>query len=470
MKIPVQVLVFSFLSLLLTIISRTIPMFWDMSNITWAGDLIYDSNFGSFIFPNADIDQGAAPVYSTYLALLWKLFGRSLAVSHYAIAPFVIGIIFQFYTFSIKFITQKQTWLALLLLFIEPTILTQAYLAGVDLVFCFLFLLGVNSAIENRKILLSLAVLFILLLRLRGFTIFISVFMIDYYLNHGSFGNFRNFIRQRFLVYFIPILILAIWFAVHYYHTGWILISDNVKGFHTWAGTERILRNLFYILWKICDFGRIFLVAVIVILFLRTPKNETGKKMIVLMLLTIIPYVVFFAPLTYPVSHRHFMITYFICITAFVFFINTLKKKHCVIISSVIILGLATGNSWIYPERFGNGWDSSMKVYPYFQLKNNLDNYIKTSGIDPSTVGAKAPMDFDLHYSKLDSEHFGYRYIKNESISNFSYVVQSNICNTFTPAELNELNKQWSLEKEWKSWPVYIKFFRRNYGSVTNPE
>ena len=105
LKIPVCLLVSSVLYLLVIIASRNIPMFWDMGNISWASNLIYDSHFKTFIFPNADIDQGAVPLYSGYVAFLWLIFGKSLFVSHLAILPFVIGTLH----YLLRFIWQVST-------------------------------------------------------------------------------------------------------------------------------------------------------------------------------------------------------------------------------------------------------------------------------------------------------------------------------------------------------------------------
>ncbi|HNW97012.1 MAG TPA: hypothetical protein PKK00_01210 [Bacteroidales bacterium] len=460
-KIPSIVIIFSFLYFFVILISLNIPMFWDMANISWLSNLIYDNHFSNFIFPDVDTDQGAMPLYSVYIAVLWKIFGKSLWVCHAAILPFVIGMVFQFYKLASRFIEKKYLWVALLLLFIEPTLFTQVFLAGNDLVFCFLFLLGVNSAIDNRKILLLLAIAFIPVLRLRGFTFVFSILLIDWYMNHTNYKGFIDFILKRFYIYVTPLIVLLIWFFYHYYSTGWVFINDDNKGYHQIAGLERMFRNLIYIAWKVFDFGRIFLFIPVLFFFIFRKKNDAnGNQLFFILLFTIIPYLIFFVPMLYPVSHRHFMTTYIVGIILFVYYIGTIKIYFQKFIFPLIILIFISGNFWIYPERYGNGWDASMKVYPYFSLKNKFDDYIKGSGINSYSVGAKAPMDFDLYNTNMQSEKFGYKYIENELLENYKYVVQSNICNTFTPDEMNELNKNWIIEKEFYSWPLYIKLFK----------
>lgn len=460
-KIPVPILVFSVLYLLLIILSRNIPMFWDMSNVSWAGNLIYDSHFTTFIFPNADIDQGAVPLYSTYLALLWVLFGKSLFVSHLAVFPFIVGVLFQLYKLGARFVSSKQVWLVFILLFIEPTIFTQVYLAGIDLVFCFMFLLAVNSAIDNRRILLMFSILLMPILRLRGFTFVVSVALIDWYLNKENFQNLFAFIKSRFLIYLAPLFVFLAWYILHYSHSGWLIISDNRKDFHQWTGLGGMLRNLVYVIWKILDFGRIFLFApLILLLSYKRQGDMKSKQLLMILLFSLLPYLIFFLPLKYPVSHRHFMILFIIGIIAFVFIAGKLGKVPKKIIYFFVIVGLITGNFWLYPERYGNGWDASMKVAPYFKLKDNLDVYIKDTGIDNNDVATKFPMDFDVYNSNLAEDKFSYEYINGEPLENFSFILQSNVCNTFTPEEIEELRNEWGLVKEFSSWPVYIRLYK----------
>jgi hypothetical protein len=437
-------------------------MFWDMSNISWASNLIYDSHFTTFIFPNADVDQGAVPIYSGYVAFLWLIFGKSLFVSHLAILPFVIGTLYQFYKLSLRFINKNQLYLALVLLFIDPTIFTQAYLAGMDIVFCFLFLLGVNSAIDNKRILLLLSLVLMPVLRLRGFTFVISIFLIDWFINRENFQSFKIYLKNRFLIYLLPLSVFILWYILHYNYTGWLIVSENRKAFHHLNGLEGMIKNFIFILWKIFDFGRIFLFIPIILFFkFQKPKEKKGQQLIIILFFTVLPYIVFFLPLSYPVSHRHFMITYILGIIAFAYFVGNIKKSYRTLIYSFVIFGLLSGNFWLYPERYGNGWDASMKVYPYFKLKNDFDNYIKNSNIDPNTIGTKFPMDFDLYYSNLEPEKFGYQYIDESPIEKFNYIVQSNISNTFTPEEIVELKNNWVLEKEILSWPIYIRLYRK---------
>ena len=458
-KIPVPVLVFSLLYLLIIILSLKIPMFWDMSYISRIGNLIYDNHFSSIIFN--EWDNGTPPLYSIYLAILWAVLGKSLFICHVAVLPFAIGIVYFIYKISVRFIDTNYISLVLLLVFIEPTMLTQTILSGYDIALCFLFLAGLDGVMENKRIRLALYLLFIPVLNLRGFTLVFSIFLMDVYINRAAYKNVKTILIN--VSAFIPAtLLFSIWLSYHYYQTGWLYFSE--RGSQVFIKTisfESILRNVAYIIWKMIDFGRIGLFVFILWLFIRFRKVKPFNMFFFFLFATVISYVIFFLPFSIPVSHRYFMIAYIIGILTFVYFVSTLKQKYLKVLSSTIVaVMLLSGNIWLYPERFGNGWDSSLKVLPYFSLKKQLDNYLVSSNIDPKSVGTKFPIDFDNYDCNLNNEHFAFVDLDKKQYQEIPYVVQSNISNTFTAEEINTFNTKWTLVKELRSWPVYIKLFK----------
>ncbi|MFH0866295.1 MAG: hypothetical protein V1904_08870 [Bacteroidota bacterium] len=455
-KIPVPVLVFSVLYLLIIIASRNIPMFWDMSYMSQISNMIYDSNFS--VFYSDALDNGSSPLYSTYIALLWAVAGRSLFITHLAILPFVIGIVYQFHLLLNRFLEKKYARLAFLLLLIEPTLITQTIIAGYDLILCFLFLLALNGIFKNKRGLILLSVIFIPLINIRGASIVLSVFIIDLIFNTGNFRSVRMFIKSSF-PYAASLVLLLLWMLYHYHHTGWLFLSHRRACCHHYTGMEGMTRNLIYALLKLFDFGRVFIFVLIITLSVKIRFKD--NPLLKVLVFSMIPYLLFFLPFAYPASHRHFIHLYPVMIILFIYVISLYKQKSFRITVSVFaIISLIAGNLWIYPERYGNGWDSSLKSIPYFKLKKQLDNYVTDTRIDPADVGSRWPMNFDDYDTKLDNTHFSFADIDILPLAKHGYIAQSNISNNFTVAEIEELNKSWILEKEFSSWPVYIKLFR----------
>jgi hypothetical protein len=136
-----HILYASFLVLVcFTIFSGNIPFFWDGTFFSESACGMYNGSFSPFDFPE-NIDNVTFPVYSTYLCLVWKLFSKSLFVSHLALLPFLPGICYEFYKLSKRFLDGRFVSFALVLLLAEPTFMTQGMIMGYDIPLLYLFLL-----------------------------------------------------------------------------------------------------------------------------------------------------------------------------------------------------------------------------------------------------------------------------------------------------------------------------------------
>ena len=97
---------------LLVVLHRNNSFFWDTVQLGSAhANYYYDNQFSSLLLP-IEIDSGHIPTFGMYIALLWKLFGRTLAVSHLAMLPFALGIVFQIFKLCRKFIPEQFVGLA----------------------------------------------------------------------------------------------------------------------------------------------------------------------------------------------------------------------------------------------------------------------------------------------------------------------------------------------------------------------
>ena len=89
-----EIILYGLFTLLVIGVARN-PFFWDtIQYASKQGNYFYATNFQSIIVPG-NIDSGHIPSLGIYLALVWKVFGKSLIVSHLAMLPFVWGIVYQ---------------------------------------------------------------------------------------------------------------------------------------------------------------------------------------------------------------------------------------------------------------------------------------------------------------------------------------------------------------------------------------
>ena len=126
----------------------------------------YDNDFSMIILPD-DIDSGHIPFFGFYLAILWKFLGKSLFVSHLAILPFTLGSVLIVSLLLRKFV-RKYYSLALWTVVLDPTFVAQSTLVSPDILITFFFLLSLYSIFSNKRLMLSIAFVFLVLLSNRG--------------------------------------------------------------------------------------------------------------------------------------------------------------------------------------------------------------------------------------------------------------------------------------------------------------
>jgi hypothetical protein len=136
---------------LLTVCVQEQGFFWDTivlasSQAQW----FYKQGFTPL--PSA-IDVGHPPLLPVYLAIVWHLAGKSLATSHQAMLPFLIGIVVCIHLLAFLLISEacastslrRQAWYSTLcasLVLVQPTFLAQATLVSPDVVLVCCFLVG----------------------------------------------------------------------------------------------------------------------------------------------------------------------------------------------------------------------------------------------------------------------------------------------------------------------------------------
>lgn len=455
------VLVFALLATAFVIYFGSVPMFWDMSYVSRVATHIYDANFSSLIFP--EFDNGSPPLYSMYFALVWKIFGRNLWVSHLAVLPFVIILFYQFQLLLNRYVKKEFHLLAFIILAIEPALSTQILYSGYDVAIASFVLLGINAVLSGNSKLLLVSVLIIPLLSPRGFSFVAALFAIHAFLNFKKPFQIRSF-WQFLLPYSFSFAIFGIWLVYHYSKSGWWMVSEENSYILEPGNGEWILRNLLYVFWKIMDSGRAFLFLFIAMILLKTLKipavEKTHKTLVFIIFWLILSYLIFFGFIHSLVSQRHFIPVYIFGIVLFVALMPYLKERLARMLSIMVVIAMFSGNLWTYPERFGNAWDASLKSLPYFALSEQLHDFIVENKIIPSEIGAEFPMNFDRKYTHLDSESFAFTDIDKKPIKAFKYIVHSNISNAFDGDIQDTIQKKWILLKQFPGTIVYIRLYK----------
>ena len=136
-------------TLVLFLLHRNNSFFWDGVHYgSIEPDFYYYSHFKSILMPDS-IDSGEVPIFALYIATIWSLFGRTIEISHFAMLPFIIGILFQLYILCLRFFKNEHINIVMVLLLADTTLLSQFTLVSPDLPLLFFFLLGLNSLFDK---------------------------------------------------------------------------------------------------------------------------------------------------------------------------------------------------------------------------------------------------------------------------------------------------------------------------------
>lgn len=440
-----------------------IPFFWDGTFFSEVACRFYDGTYTPWDCP-INLDNVTFPVYSTYLALAWKLFAKSLFVSHLVLLPFLLGIVFEFYKLAKHFLSDKFVSLSLLLLVMQPTLGTQSILMGYDVPLLYFFLCSVNLLLNSRLVLYSFILPFVGLYSIRGLFLYIALFIIVIAFKYKK--EKWESLFTAFKLHAFSALLIILWFVYHKIKTGWFIISpiheSTDEQVHS-AGM--MLRQTAYIGWKLLDFGEVCLWLFLVIyggIFLRKNTNEQFKIQLQLLLIPIALSAALMIPFSNPIGHRYFMFGNTILIIAVSFLLEQFKKQwlsFCLFL--FFCTSLLSGNFWIYPEKYGNGWDASLKILPYFELKNKMDHYIKEQSIPANDIGTQYPLIADTRYSYLTTDSYFYNNVWSGPIGKYTYFLHTNVINTDIPEQITIVKKEWKLLQRYESGLVYLELYKK---------
>ncbi len=440
--------------------------FWDTVQLASKhASYYFSSGFNSLLLPD-NLDSGHIPAFGLYLAGVWQLFGRTLLVSHLAMLPFVIGIVWQIQCLVKYYIDDKHTGWAALLILLDPTLLAQMTLVSPDVFLVFFFLLAWNSIIRNKRLMLSLAILGLFLISMRGMMVAFVLLIVDLYYNMPFKQDKKeifNNLFKRSLIY-LPALLLFVAYSIYHYSTkSWV-------GFHPsspWAdsfeavGITGIIKNLGILAWRIVDFGRIGLWLIFGILYFKYHKqifkdqHTRDLAFVFLCFLTILPLNMVWAEGL--VAHRYLMPIYlcFAMLVARILFSPYVIGR---LRSTLIILWIAfltTGHLWIYPPQISQGWDSSLAYLPYNKLRHQAIQYLEDENINFDQVSSFFPNANTLDDIDLNGDMRSF----TKFTQGAEYVLYSNVYN-ISDEVYASLLEDYDLVKEFGGWRVYVKVYR----------
>lgn len=454
-------ILFPALSLIVFLISKDFPLFWDTIQFAGKHSLFYYENDFSIFFLPESIDSGHIPVFGMYLAALWKVFGKSLFVSHLVMLPFIfLNLFFAFRLGRIWTEENRYSWLFPILMILMPTSLSQFVLVSPDIVLL-CFFLAVLYFIETKKSRwLVIASVGLAVISVRGFMVLSGIIFWHLFMRNDN-GKRPNYFK---IWPYVPALILFFIYQIaHKYFVGWIGLHVDMPWYDSFAlpSPQGFFKNIVVYIWRLLDFGMIFLWFGLLVQFLRMRKEFFRSELVKLLLILIVLFGFITIPFSGLMQHRYFLPIY--VLAGFIFIKNLVlsknPKRSKIVVGIVVAFGLVSGNFWIYPDKIAQGWDSTLAHIPYYSMQADMIDSIEQKQIDFKKVGTEFPMRSPFKELFLNDSELQF---SRKNMSEQEYILWSNIINDFSDAEIDELSQQWKEVVDMKRGGVKMILYQKD--------
>jgi len=479
-SVLINILLF-IISIFLCFWVRNEPFFWDTIQLgAMHGDWFYQQHFQYWLLPDS-IDSGHIPAFGWYLALIWIVFEQNLIVSHFAMSLWIFLLLMQLYILinryadsaaaSIKSLFFSTSILGLFLFLADPVLISQMTLVSPDVVLIGAFLLGINSILDNKRLLLALAIIILGLISMRGIMVAVGLFIWQLSNQFSSIKKKPFVTIKTILLPYLPAAILVIvYLAYHFQVKGWIGIHERSPWAASFAavGLGGIVKQFTVLIWRLLDFGRVFvwlaLSITVYLLYKRqtySASNHFIKNLFSFIRLAIILLIILGTPAIFSAGlsqHRYFL-PFFIIINL-IFFQSILLIKSTAWrrgLWAIAFLGLITGNRWVYPNKIAQGWDASLAHKPYFECKNQLKKFLSEENILSSETGTVFPEIGIQHYRYLNDDETSFQPL---DMNTQQYVFYSNIMNDFSDKQLDELEKDWDIVFHCSNFGIHVYLYQ----------
>lgn len=432
--------------------------FWDTIQLgSKHAHYFYETSFESLLLPDS-IDSGHPPFFGIYIALMWTMFGKTLIVSHLSMFPFLLGITWQSLKLGEKILGEWQAPLFVLMLKINPIMAGQSVIISPDIILVFFFLMALNAIFSEKSWLLSVAVIGLSLISMRGMMTAAMLFVYQIFRTKNGIIKQPTKLLSMLTPYWAGGFCALSFLAYHYWQKGWI-------GYHAgseWAeafqivDTQGCIKNCLVFIWRLLDNGHLFLwLSIIYTLYYNRSLQDfkNTRSLITLLIISIIvlsPTLIIYKGL---LQHRYLLPIYLI--------INILALKTISDIKSsprqtglylLIYAGLICGHFWIYPQPIATSWDTTLSHLPYYKLRNDMMQYIDNQHIDYRDIGTAYPNLSQFKYIDLTDRSGSFAPL---DFSKNKYIFYSNVMNDFNREELTELQKNWIPLKRLDAFPSF---------------
>ena len=256
--------------------------------------------------------------------------------------------------------------------------------------------------------------------------------------------------KERFIFYAIPFAVLVGWLALHFYHTGWLVISPNYSDIDKLNGFSQYVKSLLIMGWRLVDFGMI----TFYIIFIYAHFNKVGDKKLqqVWLILATVICALMAIFLENTIGHRYFLVLGLLMIILVMNALQYFAQRQKNILFVLLFLSLIFGNVLYYPGKtIGDG---NIVYISYFKIATE----IKKDFSDTTVFYSYAPIANPAQLIYLNDDGLKTERINEQNLDSLPAIIQSNV-----NAEFSEKDKQYLAQnfygKSYERGAVYVNIF-----------
>ncbi len=435
--------------------------FWDsVSLISIPAHYLYENGIQHLLFP-PEINITVATVPQLYTAVVWLLFGRSLWITHLAYLLVVLAFAYQLYLLCKRFVAAEFLPYVYLFVLFDAVIFTQILLLSPDL---FLLTFGVwslNNLYGEKRWQLALSLLLLAATSDRGILLSGTLMVFHFVLSWRENRSLLFALKNCWVLYLPTAIFMAVVIFAQKIISGyWVvntLESSPWSEHWNFVDIQHFLRNIAVVALRYIENGRLLVFAVFAVMLMRFRKKLAFDKSLWLLWLLFF-FVMIVCTLSFynPAGVRYFAFSFivFAVIVADVLIKNLSARwaKTWLVTMTVVLL---LSNFVIYPERMAQSWDGTLAHIPYYELREQVVDYLSANSIETETVGVAFPMEHS--FKNVDLADTNQRFASIDFDKN-QFVVYSNVFN-LDDATIDQI-KQYPCVKQFRKNGVFMDIYK----------
>jgi 4-amino-4-deoxy-L-arabinose transferase-like glycosyltransferase len=411
------------------------PIFGDgISTISRAAFNIMDSGFTEFSYPENQ-DPGHPTLFPLFYAILWTIFGKTLAITHLFNIVFAVGTLWLVHSWVKEELNDLYALLTALLLLVTPLFMAQAAMVNTHLPLTFFTLLLAFALNKHWKYMATIAASLLLLCHLQGVFCFAAVGLWWFFIHLGNRPlKFR--VKKATKLLLLPLALFAGWLYYHYMIKGWFM-STPASDFYGrgYGGLKISLINWIVSFWRMVDYGMLAFVIPLVLLFFKKKLFKNTHTFLILFLIIFgLSGFMFSFTTTLRTAHRYFLPALPFLAMAAVYYSAKFGRKSWLI---GVILLLMSGHFWNYPGRtVGDATLAYRNIFPLLEQMNEL--------VEGDPMYTFSPLSDAKEFAYLGKSPVHLKSLYDKNYRDVNYVLRGNVSGDFSDELIEELDSDWN--------------------------